>query len=58
MDFKTENQMYSDGVAGRPSTKKANECEARLAALRKAAGLSPSAYEYRTPVIVSYLRRG
>ena len=40
MDLNPEMPMYSDGVAGRPSSKKAPECGARLAALRKAAGLS------------------
>ena len=44
-----ENQLYSDpmagkaGLAGRPSKKKATESGARLAALRKQAGLSQAA---------------
>ncbi len=49
MNFDPENQLYSDpmagkaGLAGRPSKKKATESGARLAALRKQAGLSQAA---------------
>jgi transcriptional regulator with XRE-family HTH domain len=49
MNSPSENRLYTDpvagktGLAGRPSNKKATECGARLAALRKQAGLSQAA---------------
>lgn len=49
MNIQLENQLYSDpvagktGLAGRPGKKRAKEIGARLAALRKEAGLSQAA---------------
>jgi DNA-binding transcriptional regulator YiaG len=65
MNFDLENELYSDpvagkaGLAGRPSKKKATESGARLAALRKQAGLSQAALAKAVDIpqrTISFLR--